>query len=146
MPYPNESRALSNPDAVHPPVGRYTHLAEVKAPELLFLAGQVALDTDGNIVGEGDVGVQTRKTYENIGKVLESVGGSFGDIVQLTTYVVGRESVEPYLDARAKLFEELYPDGDYPPNTLLVISGLFSPEMLIEVTAVAAKSYPYMPT
>ena len=129
---------MSNPEGVHAPAGRYYHLARMQASELLFLAGQVALDIDGNIVGNGDVGVQTRQAFQNIGRVLESAGASYGNIVQLTTYLVGRESVQPYFESRAGLFDEIFADGRCPPNTLLVISGLATEEMLVEVVAVAA--------
>ena len=113
-------------------------MARVKSGELLFLAGQVGVDVSGSLVGRGDAGAQTRKAYENIGEILRSAGASFSDVVQLTTYVVRRRSVQPYLDARTQVFEEIFPDGEYPPNTLLVISGLFDEDMLVEITAVAA--------
>ena len=131
-------RLLSDPEGVHPPVGRYSHLARVKAGELLFLAGQVALDENGDLVGKGDVGTQTRQAFQNIGRILKSAGATFGNVVQVTTYLVGRESVQPYLDARTAIFDEAYPTGEQPPNTLLVIDGLFDEEMLIEVVIVAA--------
>ena len=131
-------RVITNPSVVHTPVGRYSHLAQVKASEMLFLAGQVGLDDDGKLVGEGDVGAQTRKAFQNIGKILDSAGASYSNIVQLTTYLVSQEYVQPYIDSRIKLFDEIFPGGDYPPNTLLIISGLLGDEMLIEVTAVAA--------
>ncbi len=132
------NKTLTNPKGVHPPVGRYSHVARVKATEMLYLAGQVAVDENGVLVGEGDAQAQTSQAYRNIGALLESEGASFDNVVQLTTYVVGRESVQPYLDGRTDVFAEIYPNGDYPPNTLLVIDGLVRPEMLVEVTAVAA--------
>ena len=122
---------LSNPGGVHPPAGWYHHLARVEGARLLFLAGQVGLDQDGKLAGNGEVNAQLHQAYRNIGKVLESAGASFDSIVQLTTYVVGRESVQPYLDARTELYSEIYPTGNYPPNTLLVISGLIREEMLV---------------
>ncbi len=131
-------RTLSNPDRVHAPLGPYSHLARVRSDELLFLAGQVAVDASGSLVGRGDAAAQTRKAIENIGEILRGAGASFADVVQLTTYVVGRRSVQPYLDARTQVFAEIFPNGDYPPNTLLVISGLFDEDMLVEITAVAA--------
>ena len=112
-------------------------MARVRAGELLFLAGQVAVDEKGALVGRGDAAAQTKQAYRNIGRVLQSAGASFDDIVQLTTYVVGRGSVQPYLDARTEVFAEIFPAADYPPNTLLVIDGLLDKEMLVEVTAVA---------
>ena len=59
-------------------------------------------------------------------------------MVQLTTYVVGRDSLQPYLDARTEVLSEIYPKGGYSPNTLLVISRLVDEGMLVEITAVAA--------
>ena len=135
-------RTLANPDGVHTPVGRYSHLAQVRSGELLFLAGQVGVDAEGILVGKGDAGAQTAQVFENIGEVLSSAGATFENVVQLTTYVVGRDSLQPYLDARTEIFSEIYPKGGYPPNTLLVISGLVDERMLVEITAVAASRVP----
>ena len=133
-----QHRRIVNPSGVSPPLGRYSHLARVRAGELLFLAGQVAVDLEGNVVGEGDVAAQVGQVYENIGRVLKSAGASFGDVVQFTTYLTGRELVDPFLEARTKIVVGLYPDGDFPPSTLLIVSGLFSEQLLLEVTTVAA--------
>ena len=127
-------RTLSNP---HPPIGAYSHLARVKGSELLFIAGRVSVGEGGAIVGEGDVAAQTRQVYANLAKVLESAGAGFSNVVEFTTYLVGREAFEPYAQTRTELFPELFPDGDYPPNTLLIISGLARPELLVEIKAVA---------
>ena len=85
----------------------------------------------------GDIGLQLRQTYKNIGAILESAGASYADIVSVVTYVVGTESLQPYQEARVDLFDEMWPDGRFPPNTLLAINGLARPEMLVEVTATA---------
>ena len=127
-----------NPGNVHDPAGLYSHLARVKARELLYLAGQVSVDADGNFVGEGDVGVQVRQIYDNIGAVLESAGASYANVVQFTTYIVGRGNVDRFLEARTEIIDRLFPDSDYPPSTLLIIDGLYSKEALAEVTAIAA--------
>jgi enamine deaminase RidA (YjgF/YER057c/UK114 family) len=131
-------RSLENPEGVHPPIGRYSHLARFKASEVLVLAGQVAIDLESRLVGEDDVAAQTRQVFENIGRILESAGASFGDVVEFTTYVVGRESVQPYLDVRTSIFDDIFPDGAYPPNTMLVISGLAREDLLVEISTVAA--------
>ena len=127
-----------NPHTVHAPVGGYSHLSRVKASQFLYLAGQVAVDANGNLVGEGDAGAQARQIYENMGRILESAGASFANVVQFTTYIVGRENVDRFLEVRTEIVDELYPDGDYPPSTLLIIDGLYSEAALAEVTAVAA--------
>ena len=131
-------RVTSNPEGVSPPLGRYSHLLRVKAGELLYLGGQVAMDEKGDLVGEGDVAAQVRQVYKNIGTILESAGASFQNVVQFTTYLTGRDLIGPFMEARNKIVDGLYVDGDYPPSTLLIIDGLLDEEMLLEVTAVAA--------
>ena len=89
-------------------------------------------------MGEGDIKAQVRQIYDNMGRILESAGASFANVVQFTTYIVGRENVADFLEERTKIIENLFPDGDYPPSTLLIIDALYGPEALAEVTAVAA--------
>ena len=110
----------------------------MKAGSLLFVAGQTAMNSKGILVGEGDAAAQTRQAFENIGHVLESAGASFSDVVEFTTYLVGIESVEPFMETRTELFRELYPEGDYPTNTLLNIVSLAGSKALVEIKAVAA--------
>ena len=136
------ARTMTSPDGLHDPVGMYSHLARTEPAEILYLGGQVALDHDGNLLGKGDVGVQTVEAFRNIERILESAGASPCNIVQLTTYLTEADSIPAYREARAPLFKRLFPDGACPPNTLLVIPGLQDPEMLIEVTAVAVVPAP----
>ena len=74
----------------------------------------------------------------SIGRILESAGATWSNVVQLTTYVVGRENLDSYLEERTKIVDRLYPKGDLPPSTLLLIDGLYTEEILAEVVAVAA--------
>ena len=131
-------RTPLNPPAAPQPLGAYALAMEVNANRLLFIAGQVGLDAGGNLVGPGDVAAQTRQTFQNIGQILAGAGASFSNVVEFTSYVVGRESVQPYIQARTEIYPDLFPNGDYPTNTLLVISGLVREEFLVEVKAVAA--------
>ncbi len=131
-------RQVVNTDDAPQPLGAYSQAIRVRAGELLYLAGQVGIDRSGNLPGDGDVAAQTRQTFENLGQVLRAVGASFSNVVEFTTYLVGRESVQPFLEARAALFSTLFPDGDYPPNTLLVVDGLVREDFLVEIKAVAA--------
>ena len=89
-------------------------------------------------MGEGDIAAQTRQVFQNIGHVLAAAGAGFSNVVEFTSYVVGRDSVAGFIEGRTRVFPEIFPDGDYPPNTLLVIEGLVRPEFLVEVKAVAA--------
>jgi enamine deaminase RidA (YjgF/YER057c/UK114 family) len=100
---PQLRRSIVNTDQAPQPIGAYSQAVRVRAGELVFVAGQVALDASGNLVGEGDVGAQTRQVYGNIGAILVDMGASFGNVVEFTTYLVGRESLQSFLQARAEL-------------------------------------------
>ena len=131
-------RTTLNPSAAPQPIGAYSLAVEASGGKLLFVAGQVGLDASGNLVGPGDAAAQTRQVFENIGQILAGAGASFSNVVEFTSYVVGRESIQPYIEARIKIFPDIFPNGDFPTNTLLVISGLVREEFLVEVKAVAA--------
>jgi len=131
-------RAIVNTASAPQPIGAYSQAIRTTSRELVFVAGQVALDLAGNLIGEDDAAAQTRQAFENIGSVLEGVGASFSDVVEFTTYLVGRDSVQPFLEARAEIFPTMFPDADYPPNTLLIVAGLVRDEFLVEIKAVAA--------
>ena len=134
----NLQKSVLIPEGVAPPGGKYTHAIRVRGGELLFISGQVAIDPAGGVVGENDAAAQTRQVFANIGNVLKTAGGSFDDVVELMCYIVGRDSVPGYMEARAAIFEEIYPAGNYPTATLLVIEGLADERFLVEVSAVAA--------
>lgn len=129
---------ILNPDGVHAPPGKYSHAARVEGCTLLAIAGQVALDMGGELVGEGDVRAQTQQVFRNIEAVLAGAGASFSDVVEFTYYVVGREHVRGFIEARTSIFDAAYPDERYPPATLLVVGGLADEKFLVEVSARAA--------
>ena len=131
-------RTAINPSTIAKLLGAYSQAVRIKAQELVFIAGQVAVDKESKLVGKGDVGAQTTRVFENIGLILQSLGATFSNVVELTIFLVGRETVEPYRDARADIYEKIFPNGDYPATTLLVISGLVHQDYLVEIKAVAA--------
>jgi enamine deaminase RidA (YjgF/YER057c/UK114 family) len=126
-----------NPPSSTPPAGMYSHVARMAPGELAFIAGQVAVDRSGASVGGGDVAAQTNQVFANIGDILQDLGADFEQVVQLTTYLTGADSIPAFMSARATLFPKLFSGGKYPPNTLLVIDRLVKPEFLIEVAAIA---------
>ncbi len=81
---PELQRTIINPPSVSPPRGLYSHVARVKAPELVFIAGQVALDAGGNLVGPGDAGAQTTQVFSNLEQILASVGATFKNVLSST--------------------------------------------------------------
>ena len=115
------------------PFSHYTDA--VRAGNLLFVSGCVALDGEGNLVGEGDVVAQARQVFENVGLCLSAAGASFGDVVKVTTFLtdVGdRGRINP-------VRQEFFGDAR-PASTLVEVSALVLPEFLIEVEAVAVVS------
>ena len=69
--------------------------------------------------------------------VLAGSGTSYANVVEFTYYIVGRENVQGFMDARTAIFNAVYPNGDYPPATLLVVGGLANEQFLVEVSALA---------
>ena len=100
----------------------------------LYTAGQVALDPDGNVVGEGDMRAQTRQVMENLKKILESAGFSFDDVVKVGVYVTDINRIREVQEVRGEYF------SDPPPaSTGLEISALAFPGLLVEIEAIAVK-------
>lgn len=115
----------------------FSQAVQVRTGKMLFIAGQPSIDADGNIVGVGDMRAQTRQAYENINRVLASAGATFANVVELTTFIVGRENLPAHLEVMSDLFRELFPDGDYPTDTVALVDGLYFEEFLIEIKAIA---------
>ena len=110
----------------------------MQSSNLIFLAGQVSVDRKGNLVGENDIAAQVTQIYQNIADALDSADAKFENIVQFTTYIVGADNIPSFLEKRNSIVTDIYPSGDFPPSTLLVVSGLADPGYLAEVTAIAA--------
>lgn len=127
-----------NPDTVAPPLGRYSHLAEVPAGHrLVFLAGQLGVGPDGTLAGPG-AEPQAKQIFANLGALLAAEGAGPEHLVKLLTLVAGTEHLDGYRAAQAEAFANWFPDGDYPAQTLAVVAGLARPEYAVEVEAVAA--------
>jgi len=127
---------ILNPDALGKPLGQYSQITRVKASEYIFIAGQVGVDRDGKVADDFDA--QCVQTFANIETALKSVGASWGNIVQFTTYLVHSQDIPKFMKYRLREFPKLFSNGDYPPNTLLMVDRLVQEPLLIEVQAVAA--------
>ena len=131
--------SLNNPAGLATPYGPYTQVTRVKNHrELVFIAGQLSVDSEGNIVGENDFESQCVQVYWNIGAALRDIGADYSNIVQFTTYLVSAEHIPLIYEWREREFPKLFPTDSYPPNTLLVIERLVNEAFLIEVQTVAA--------
>ena len=129
---------LINPESLGKPLGQYSHMTRVKASEFLFIAGQLGVDKDGDIVKDGDFDAQCVQTFANIETALKSAGAGWGNIVQFTTYLVHSQDIPNFMKFRLREFPKMFANGAYPPNTLLMIDRLVMEAALIEVQAVAA--------
>jgi len=114
---------------VHKTTG-YSHAA--KAGGFVFVAGQVAQDAEGNLVGRGDIEAQAVQVFENLKAVLASAGTTLDQVVKLTTYTTSVTYRQKIAEVRARYFT-----GYFPPNTFLVVSSLATPDYLLEIEAVA---------
>ncbi len=122
---------ICNVEALGKPLGQYSHMTRVKgASETLYLAGMVS---------PGDTfDAQCAGAFAQIGKALVSAGAGWGNVVQFTTYLVHSQDIAKFMAWRLREFPKMFPDGKYPPNTLLIIDRLVSEQFLIEVQTVAA--------
>jgi enamine deaminase RidA (YjgF/YER057c/UK114 family) len=121
---------VANVDALGKPLGQYSHVTRVSAREFLFIAGMLA---PGDSFDQQCSGV-----FRQIEEALRSAGAGWGNVVQFTTYLVHSQDIPKFMQWRLREFPRLFPDGRYPPNTLLVIDRLVQEQFLVEVQTVAA--------
>jgi enamine deaminase RidA (YjgF/YER057c/UK114 family) len=129
---------IINPDVLGKPLGQYSQITRVKASEFLFIAGQVATDQSGKTVGADDFDAQCTQVFANIAAALACQGAGFANVVEFTTYLVHSQDIARFMAYRLREFPRLFPNGVYPPNTLLIVDRLVQEPLLIEVQTVAA--------
>ena len=127
-----------NPPELAPPPG-YSQVVEVRGGRLIYVAGQVALDRAGNLVGGGDLEAQADQVFRNLSAALAAVGCGARDLVKLTVFVRDMEKLTPYRKARDRFFGTVTPPAA-PAITLVEVSRLYRDDLLIEIEAVAAEA------
>jgi 2-iminobutanoate/2-iminopropanoate deaminase len=98
----------------------------------IYVSGQVSMDADGNVVGEGDVKLQTETVLESVKAVVEEAGGGMEDIVKVTVFILDMAHYDEIHEVRRRYFEE-----PYPASSMVEVSALIDPRLLIEIEAVA---------
>jgi 2-iminobutanoate/2-iminopropanoate deaminase len=127
-------KSALNPAGVAPPLkGYYSNAVRVAAGPLLFIAGQIATDARGDIVGVGDLRAQARQVLENIRTILRGSGADMDDVVSVTVYVTDIRAFHDIADIRLEYFP-----GNGPASAIVEISKLALPELMIEISAIAA--------
>jgi reactive intermediate/imine deaminase len=118
-----------NPAGMTQPTN-YSHL--VKYDNLMFIAGQISIDSDGNPVGEGDMAAQFRQVLENLKTILASQGADFSNVVKINIFTTDVDALREHLAIRSEYF------GDHAPaSTLVQIERLARPVYLLEIEAIA---------
>lgn len=128
-------RELLSPDGLHDTAEMYSHVA--RGAGLVFVAGQVARNPVGELVGRDDVVAQARQVFENLRVALQAGGSGLAGVVKLTVYLTKRSDLDGYRRAR----EELLP-VPRPPTTLVFVDGLADTGYLIEIEAIALVTSP----
>ncbi len=121
------------PDNVHNPTGPIAHAQAVRVGNMVYVAGQVAFDQDGNMVGAGDVDAQIEQTFQNLKRVLEAAGSSLEKVVKVTHYSTNLEDCRKLRLARTKHL------GTEIASTGVIVKRLGSAEreLLVEIDAIA---------
>ena len=122
----------TNPPALSRPTG-YTHVVEVTGPvRTIYIAGQIAFDKDGNLVGAGDMKAQAEQVFRNLEAALAAAGAKFSDVVKMNTYVTDMEKAPAVREVRARYFGEFT-----PASTLVQVVRLARPELMLEIEVIA---------
>ncbi len=133
-------RTVLTPRGNGKPIGMYSAGFLTEPARLVFVAGQVAIDADGLVVGAGDLKAQAGQVYRNLAAVLAEAGCTLRDVVKFTTFLVRNEDWAPFAEWRKAEYPVLFPDGVYPANTGVVVRELARPELLLEIEALAVRS------
>jgi reactive intermediate/imine deaminase len=102
------------------------------AQSVVYLAGQVALSADGQLVGKGDFEAQCRQVFENLQSVLEQAGATFDNVVKVTVYLPDITNLPAYRRVKSE-----FVTGRQPASTALEVKGLAFADLMVEVEAVA---------
>jgi reactive intermediate/imine deaminase len=130
----NPKRRFLSPESLPPPSG-YNHVVDSPADRIIFISGQVPLDTEGRLVGDDEFGAQVRQVFENLTAALEAADASWADVVKLNYYLVDVSQL-----ASVRAIRDEFVDTAHPPaSTLVGVSRLFREDVLIEIDAVAVK-------
>jgi enamine deaminase RidA (YjgF/YER057c/UK114 family) len=128
---------IYNPDGIRLPAGTYSHVARVSGVEtLVTVAGQVGISPEG-ILADG-IEAQCEQVFRNVAIALEAAGANWSNVIQTMTFLTDRDDLPAYREWREREFQRIFADGRYPPSTLLIVGGLASEEMRIEIQVTAA--------
>ena len=127
----SEQREWTNPSGVYAPAAHYSQVARVG--QTLYISGQLGINEQGELIGEGDAEAQARQAWRNLLAILGQYGATTRHLVKTNTYIT-HWAYRPLVgNAR----DEVFPEPPYPPSTLVVVQGLAEPRFLVEIEAIA---------
>jgi enamine deaminase RidA (YjgF/YER057c/UK114 family) len=124
-----------NPPSLPKPVG-YTHGWEAQGGKTIYIAGQVAMNKDGRVIGRGDLVAQFRQVCENLKAVVAARGGQLDDVLKLTLYVLSKTEYKARSREIGAVYREYF-GKHYPAMTLVEVKGLYDDDCLIEIEGIA---------
>lgn len=132
------STVLVNPAGLSE-VPIYRHVSVSSGSKLVFIAGQIARDADGNRIGEGDLAAQVEQVYLNLHTALTEVGATFDQVAKVTVYLVDwtPDKMGPFVEGVARASARLGIEPPVPPLTGIGVAALAEPDVLVEVEATA---------
>jgi enamine deaminase RidA (YjgF/YER057c/UK114 family) len=113
--------------------GGYSQVVEVRGGRTLYISGQIALDSSGQVVGSGDFTAQIKQVFANLKARLDEAGASFNDVVKINFYLTDASDIQILRDVRDSFVNREQP----PASTLVIVKQLLRPELLIELDAIA---------
>jgi enamine deaminase RidA (YjgF/YER057c/UK114 family) len=125
-----------NPKGAAPAQGLYSHVGCMEGGQTIYLAGQLAVASDGSVAGVGDFDTQFHWVFGNMRDVLAGMHLDFRYVIKFTTYLTSADNIPDFMRLRAEHFPEWFGGDVFPPNTLLIVDRLVKPEFLLEVEAV----------
>jgi enamine deaminase RidA (YjgF/YER057c/UK114 family) len=125
-----------NPPELGTPPG-YSQVVEVRASRIIFIAGQTALDRDGNVVGQGNFAAQAAQVFDNLAIALNAADCTPAHLVKMTVFLTDMNNLAAYREVRNRFFAKVTPPAA-PAVTLVEVSKLYGPHFLIEIEAIAA--------
>jgi enamine deaminase RidA (YjgF/YER057c/UK114 family) len=125
-----------NPPELGTPPG-YSQVIDVSAGRIIFIAGQTALDGDGNVVGKNDFAAQATQVFGNLAVALQAAGCTAANLVKLTVFLTDMDNLTRYREARNRFFASVTPPAA-PAVTLVEVAKLYGADFMIEIEAIAA--------
>jgi enamine deaminase RidA (YjgF/YER057c/UK114 family) len=125
-----------NPPGTAPAQGLYSHVGSSQGGRLVFVAGQLSVNMEGDVVGKNDFEKQFAQVFSNMGDVLKGLNCDFNSVVKFTTLFVHSQDIEKFMRLRQELFPKVFKGPLFPPNTMMVIDRLVKEDFLLEVEAV----------